>query len=250
MPNEKIALVTGSSKGIGGKIAYHLALSGYFVYLTYFQDRENGEKAVQKIEDSKHDAKLLQLNVRDEQSVKQVINQIKREKKHLNVLVNNAGIDISKKIEEVTFKEWKDVTETKINGNFLCTKYALPLMKKQDNANIIIIVSSLGDRPEPQFPAYCVGTAGTVAFMKMMALDLGKYNIRVNGISPGTTKTAMWDIESSADPKLWENFAKGNPLGRVPTTDDIAKVTMMIINDETKYLNGNIIYVNGGNHLK
>jgi len=83
----------------------------------------------------------------------------------------------------------------------------------------------------------------------MMAQQLGKYNIRTNGVAPGTTKTALWDKMGGADSKMWSNFAKNNPMKRISTPQDIALAVSMLINDKSKYLNGNIIYINGGSHL-
>jgi NAD(P)-dependent dehydrogenase (short-subunit alcohol dehydrogenase family) len=247
---KKIALVTGSSKGIGKAIAIRLAKEDYVVYITYMTDKSGGENVVQKIEELGGKAHLLKLDVRSEEEVKSAFNQIKQDYGRLNVLVNNAGIEISKEIEKVSFNEWKNVTETKINGNFLCTKYALPLLKNQENANLICITSNLGNKPDHKFPAYCVGTAGVIAFTKMMAVQLGKYGIRTNGISPGTTRTPMWDCMNGDNNSMWNDFAKNNPMERVSTPEDIANAVMMIINDESKYLNGNFIFVNGGGHLK
>ena len=246
----KIAVVTGSSKGIGRAIAKKLAQDDYVVYVTYKTGEKDGEKVVKEIKNNGGKAHLLKLDVCLEKDVKKAFEQVKKDYGYLNVLVNNAGIEISKKIEDITLKEWKMVIDTKIDGNFLCTKYALPLLKEKDNANLIIIVSSLGDRPDYKFPAYCVGTAGTIAFMKMMAQELGQYGIRTNAVAPGTTKTPMWDGLGGDDKKMWNIFAKSNPMGRVSTPEDIANAVLMIINDKSKYLNGNIIYVNGGGHLK
>lgn len=246
----KIALITGSSKGIGKAIAIRLAKEGYITYLTYCSDKKGGENAVQEIEGFGGKAHLLKLDVRSEEQVKSAFELIKKDYGYLNVLVNNAGIEIPNETEKVSFDDWKTVTETKIHGNFLCTKYAVPLLKNQENANLIIIISDLGNNPDPQFPAYCVGTAGVIAFTKMMAVQLGKYGIRTNGISPGTTRTSMWNSMNGDDDNMWNNFAKNNPMGRVSTPQDIANAVMMLINDESEYLNGNFIFVNGGGHLK
>lgn len=249
---KKIALVTGSSQGIGKAIGEKLAENGYITYVTYLNNKSKGEDVVLGITKKGGKAILVKLDVKSEESVKNVFKKIKDDFGQLNVLVNNAGIwELYKSIEAVSFKKWQEVVDTKINGNFLCTKYALPLMKNQENANLIIIVSSLGERPDPDYPAYCIGTAGTIAFTKAMAIYLGKYGIRTNAIGPGTTKTmGMWDASERANDEMWNNFAKNNPMGRVSTPEDIANATLMIINDESKFLNGNVIYMNGGSHLK
>lgn len=248
--NQKIALVTGSSQGIGKAIATELTTAGHTTYITYLKNKKKGEQTVEEIKKNGGKAILVKLDVKSENNVKEVFENISKEFGHLNILVNNAGIDISKDIEKLSFEEWNDVVDTKIDGNFLCIKYALPLMKHQDNANLIIIVSSVGDRPDPGYPAYCIGTAGTIAFTKAMALYLGKYGIRTNAISPGETRTSIWGTADGSNKELWKNFAKNNPMGRVSTSKDIANAVLMVINDKSKFLNGNIIYVNGGSHLK
>ena len=248
--SSKTALVTGSSQGIGKVIAIKLAENGYITYVTYLNNKSKGENTIAEIAKKGKKAILVNLDVKSEKSVKKVFKKISTDYGHLNILVNNAGIEIPTSIEKLSFKEWKDVVETKINGNFLCTKYALPLMKNQVNPNLIIIVSAIGDRPDPDCPAYSVGTAGTIAFTKAMALYLGKYKIRTNAIGPGTTRTAMWDSMGGDNDEMWEGFAKNNPMGRVSKPEDIANAVLMVINDKSKFLNGNIIYMNGGSHLK
>lgn len=245
----QVALVTGSSKGIGKATALRLAKDGYHVYVTYLTDEQGGNTTVQEIENNGGAGTLVKLDVRDEENIKNVFTQIKNNHGHLNVLVNNAGKEIPKKIEELSLEEWKTVIDTGIDGLFLTVKYGLPLMKHQENANLIIISSSLGSNPEPDYPAYCVREAATDAFAKMMALDLPQYSIRTNVVLPGTTRTNMWDTLGSDD-ALWEKLAKSNVMGRVSTPEYIANTISMIINDENKYLNGNFIYVDGGNHLK
>jgi len=238
---DKVALVTGSSKGIGKAIAKRLSKEGYFVYITYNTDKKGGESLVKEIGEKK--SSLVKLNVRDEAEVKATFKKVKKENYHLNVLVNNAGIEIPKRIEDLSLDEWNTVVETKINGAFLCTKYAVSLMKEQDNPNIINITSGLGSRPDPDYPAYCTGTAGLDALTTIFALDFSRYKIRTNAIAPGPTLTPMWDTMGGDDPKLWKKFAESNPLGRVSTPEDIAETVMIIINDKTKFLNGNTFFV-------
>jgi NAD(P)-dependent dehydrogenase (short-subunit alcohol dehydrogenase family) len=249
MKKVKTALITGSSQGIGKAIAEKLAENGYTVYITYHTNEKLGRAVAKKIAENGGNARLLKLDVRSEKSVKSAFECIKNDFGHLNVLVNNAGVHVPKNIETLSFKEWSSVVETKINGNFLSVKHALPLMKGQDNANVIVIASALGERPIPEDPAYSVGTAGTIAFMKSMALYLGKYGIRTNAIAPGPTQTALWKKMGGNDQKLWDIFAKNNPLGRVTKTENIGQAVLMLIEDKSNFLNGNIIYMNGGSHL-
>ncbi|MCL4364545.1 SDR family oxidoreductase [Patescibacteria group bacterium] len=245
----KTALITGSSQGIGRAIAIKLAMEGYTVFITYFRNKEKGERTIAEIKKKGGRCFLIKTNVCSEKSVKRTIEFIRKKTGHLNILVNNAGIEVPKTIEEVSLGEWNRVVDTKINGNFLCTKYAFPIMKNQENANLLIIVSSLGERPDYNYPAYSIGCAGTIAFMKMMAQQLGKFGIRTNAVAPGTTRTAIWDSMDGKNEAMWKKFAKNNPMSRISTPEDIANAVSMLINDKSLYLNGNIIYANGGSHL-
>ena len=141
---KKVALVTGSSQGIGKGIALKLAENGYITFVTYLKNKLKGENAAKEITKKGGIAELVKLDVKSEESVKKVFEKITNDYGSLNVLVNNAGIEVAKSIESISFDEWKDVVDTKINGNFLCTKYAIPLMKNQENANLIGIVSAVG----------------------------------------------------------------------------------------------------------
>ncbi len=247
---KKIILITGSSNGIGAGIAKHFGKLDYSVVVTYNQNKKDGEKVVDDIEKSGAKTLLLQLDVKDEESVGKALTSVEKEFGKLDVLVNNAAVDFATPFEECSFDDWREITRTKIDGNFLCTKYAIPLLKKSDNPNIIIIMSSLYEKVDPDDPAYCVGTAGTVAYLKCAALALAKYKIRANGIGPGETKTNNRYWRENGTEELWKEIESKNPFRRLTTPEDVAIATQMIVEDKTKFLNGNIIYVNGGGHLK
>lgn len=250
MKINKVILITGSSNGIGAGIAKYFGKLGYSVAVTYNKNKKNAEKVVQEIDKSGGTGKIFQLDVKDERSVKNVFNSVKKEFGKLDILINSAAVDFPTPFEDCSFDDWKEITRTKIDGNFLCTKYAIPLLKKSDNPNIIIIMSSMFERVDPDDPAYCVGTAGTVAYLKCVALALAKYKIRTNGIGPGETRTNSRYWKEVGNEEMWKELAAKNPLGRITTPNDVAIVAQMIVEDKSKFLNGNIIYVNGGGHLK
>lgn len=251
MNKQKVALITGSSSGIGAGIANVLALHGYEVIVTYKNHKQWAEDVVSHIKKNKGKAVIHELDVTDEDSVKQCFDFVAEEYGYLNVLVNNAAVDGIAPIEACTFDRWKMITRTKIDGNFLCTKYALPLLKKPGKADIIVIMSSLGVKADPDDVPYSVGTAGTIMFVKAMAKGLAKYGIRTNGIGPGETRTnnLYWKEAGLTTDEAWEKFAKENPLGRVSTPEDIGETALAIIENKTAFWNGNFIYVNGGGHL-
>jgi len=246
---QKVAIVTGSSKGIGKAIAIRLAKDGYFVYVTHFTDEAGGQDTVEKIKKNGGESSLQKLDVSNEDSVSHLIKLVEKEFGHLDVLVNNAERDISKKMEDSTFDDWKLAIDTKLHGAWLSTKYAISLLKKSENANIIMISSNADEGPGADILSYATATAALTSLTKSLAIHLPKYGIRVNAVMPGQTRTDNWgDLKN--DHELWQKFAKENPMGRVATVEEIADAAMLLINDPHKYLNGNFLFVNGGNHLK
>jgi len=252
MSNIKVALVTGSSEGIGAGIATLLGTKGYLTVVTYKTHKEEAEGVVNKIKSSGGNATAMQLDVTSEESVKNCFEFITKEYGQLDVLVNNAGVDGLSPIETCSFETWQAITRIKIDGNFLCTKYALPLLKKVEKSDLIVIISSLGDIPDPDDVAYSVGTAGAVCFVKTMAKALAKYGIRTNGVGPGAIRTNLgfWKEAGLDKDEVWDEFAQNNPLGRTATIEDVAQTVLAIVENPTRYWNGNFIYVTGGDHLK
>lgn len=251
MTKQKIALITGSSSGIGAGIAKTLAQHGYLVIVTYKDHKKWGEHVVASFNQYKGQSVLHELDVTNEESVKACFDFVAKEYGRLDVLVNNAAVDGVAPIEDCTFDTWKLMTRTKIDGNFLCTKYALPLLKIPGKADLIVIMSSMGERPDPDDVGYCVGTAGTISFVKAMAKGLAKYGIRTNGVGPGEARTnnGYWKDAGITSDEQWEKLAKANPLGRVTTPGDVGETVLAIIENKTGHWNGNFLYVNGGGHL-
>lgn len=249
MNKQKVALVTGSSKGIGKAIAQRLAKDDYFVYVTYYTDEKGGTDTAEKITKTGGKASLNKLDVSNEQSVVTIMKLIDKEFGYLDVLVNNAERDVSKPIEDSSFDEWQLAIDTKVHGAWLCTKYAIPLLKKSQNANIIFVSSNADEHPNPDVVTYAVAIAATNCFMRAMATHLPKYGIRVNAVMPGPVRTDNW-AELKEDDNFWEKISNENPMKRVTTTEDVADAAPLLINDPHKFLNGVQLFVSGGSHLK
>lgn len=244
----KTALVTGSSKGIGRAIAIKLGLEDYYTFVTYNSDEHGANETLKQIVQSGGQGEVINLDVTSAKSIDNLKKVISKHQ-HLDVLVNSAAIEIPKDFEDVSFDEYKKIISVKADGAFIITKTCLEFMKNID-ASIVNISSDLGIKPDYNYPGYCVSTAIIDCLTKMWAVGLAKYGIRTNAVMPTMTKTPMWDQLGGEDETMWESFAKNNPLGRVSTANDIAEVVYMIVNDKTKYLNGNFIYVDGASRLK
>lgn len=250
--NIKVALITGSSQGIGAGIAKLLGSNGYSTVVTYKSNKAKADEVVDFIKSDDGEAVALQLDVTSEESVKHCFEQVEAKYGKLDILVNNAGIDGLTPIETTDIDKFAAITRTKIDGNFLCTKYALPLLKKAGKSDVIVIMSDLGDKPDPEDVAYSIGTAGTVTFVKAMALALAKYGVRTNGVGPSATRTELgyWKEAALDTDEAWRQMASENPLGRVTTVEDVAQTVLAVVENPTQFWNGNFIYVTGGSHLK
>lgn len=245
---QKIALVTGSSKGIGKAIARRLAQENYTVIVTYHTDKAGGEETVKEIEKLGKEAYLCRLDISNETNVQEVMKSIEERYGHLDVLVNNAVRSIDKSIEESSFEEWKLGIDTKLHGAWLATKYALPLLKNSDNANVVFVSSNADDRPSSEILSYAVATGAINTLIKALATHLPSYGIRVNAVMPGQTRTDNWG-ELKNDDALWQQLAEQNPMKRVTMPEEVADAVLLLINDPHKFFNGNLFYVNGGGHL-
>lgn len=234
---QKVALVTGSSKGIGQAIAIRLAKDGYIVYVTYNRTREGGEDTVATIEKAGGKAILCNVDITRESMVEELFNDISKRFGFLNVLVNNAGLDVSKQIEKSTLAEWKLAFDTKVHGAWLCTKYAIPLLAKSDNPNIIVVSSTADKRPPADVLSYATATSAVNCLVKAWSVHLAEaYRIRVNAVMLGPTRTDNWgDLKN--DTEFWKKFAKDNPLGRVGTPEEAADAVSFLINDPHRFIN-------------
>ena len=246
---QKNAIVTGSSKGIGAAIAKRLAAGGYRVYVTYSTDRKGADEVARFIVDSGGSSEIARLDVRDPDSVSELFASVEQREGHLDILVNNAVQELSKPIDEATLDEWETVLDTKLVGAFLCTKAALPLFAKASSPSMIALSTFEAQQPGPEFVAYGVANAGIDAFVKAMAQFLPKFGARCNAVCPGPVPTPLWGPDES-NAELWADLDEKSPVGRSATPEDVAEIVHLIATESTRMLNGNFVYVNGGNHLR
>jgi glucose 1-dehydrogenase len=248
--DSRVAIVTGSSKGIGAGIALRLAQAAHSTYVTFLSDEAGAGRVATEIRDAGGVAHVAHLDVSSESSVKDLFAEVDRAYGKLDILVNNAARELSRPVAEQTIEDWRKVGEVKLDGAFLCTKAALPLFNRTRSASMIAISSYEAEQPSPDHPAYGVATAGLNAFVKAMALYLPKFGARCNAVCPGPVRTPLWTGEGYEDDALWERLAGENPVGRNATPDDVAQAVVMLATEPTRMLNGNFVYVNGGNHLR
>lgn len=187
---------------------------------------------------------FIKADISNEEDVYNMMNIIKNKFGKLDYLINNAGTNTDGLIEDINMTDFKNVINVNLIGKVICTKYAIPLLRKSDNSSIVNIASKLGTKPCEEASAYCVAEAGIINFTVVSALELSKYNIRVNAVSPGLTNTPLamagWTEEEIEQQK------KNNHLKRIGETIDIANTVLYLLSDKASYINGENINVNGG----
>lgn len=240
----KVALITGSTSGIGQQIAKQLLESGARVIINYAHNEENAQKTKELFENYSNETLFIKADVSNETDVKMMFEKIKEKFGSLDFVVNNAAYDRIYSIENLTAEEYRKELDVNVVARFLCIKYAIPLLKESEYPRVINIASRLGTKPMEDSLAYCTSEAATIMMTKCCALELSKYNIKVNTVSPSLTLTPL-AIQSYSDEEIEKTAAK-NPSKRLGKTSDTANLVLFLLSEEADYINGENINVNGG----
>ena len=246
----KVVIVTGGSLGIGRETCLLLAKEGAKVAVTDILDEE-GQELVEKIKQSSGVAKYWHLDVTDEKEVEKVYNEVFKEFGKLDATVNNAGIaGADKPTHELTENEWDKVMDVNIKGVFFCTKHAIPLMKESGGGSIINMSSIYGIVGAADLPPYHASKGAVRLMSKNDALIYGKDNIRVNSIHPGFIWTPLVQKLAEDSPDGVEAFRKHldslHPIGHVGESIDIANGVLYLVSDESKFVTGSELVIDGG----
>ena len=249
----KVAVVTGAGGGIGLAVVEILSAYGASVAMIDISDKT--EAKAKEMRDAGRNVEFYKCNITDEAEVKATIEAIVAKFGHINILHNNAGTTVRKTIDELTEKEWDFVLDVGLKGLFLVSKYVVPEMKKVGGGSIINTGSGWGLKGGDQAAAYCAVKGGIVNVTRAMAIDYGKYNIRVNSINPGDTVTPMmiqegWEtggIKSEADiDKFLESCGSDSPIARIGQPEDIANGVLFLVSDLSSWVTGSALVVDGG----
>ena len=246
MLQNKVAIVTGASRGIGLAIAQRFLREGASVM---FASR-SGKAPV--VEDSDHHERALSctVDVANEADVKAMVAAtMERFGPALHILVNNAGIQLGKTIETTTEAEWDEVMAVNLKGPFLCTKHALEPLRRAGGASVINIGSYDGFVADPQLAAYCASKGGVHALTRAIAVDHGAQGIRCNTICPGWIRTEMMQdyLQTQAqEGDAEQRILRQHPLGRLGEPRDIAALAAWLASDESSFATGQQYVHDGG----
>jgi 3-oxoacyl-[acyl-carrier protein] reductase len=240
---QKVALVTGGSRGIGKAIALRLAADGAYVVVNYAKNRAAAYEVVSAIEKAGGRAKAIGFDVSDFDKVQEEIENIVTEFGGIQVLVNNAGITQDTLIVRMKKDDWDNVITTNLNGVFNCTKAVARIMIKQRQGRIINLTSVVGEMGNSGQTNYAASKAGIIGFTKAAARELASRAITVNAVSPGFIET---DITQNLTDDLRKQYIERIPLLRFGSPEDVAGVVAFLASDEASYITGEVLRVNGG----
>jgi 3-oxoacyl-[acyl-carrier protein] reductase len=240
----RVAIVTGSSRGIGKAIAKLFAHEGARVVVNYSKSEKEALVVVDEIKREGGKAIHLQADVSKSDDVRRMVQRTVQEFGGVDILVNNAGVHFAKDFFDITEDEWNRTIDVNLKGAYLCSKEVAPIMIKQKRGRIINISSNSGEYHQSamRFVEYVVSKAGMNGLTRALALKLGPY-IRVNAILPGYISTEMVAHFTPEDEKMLMNETAVKRFGKV---EDVAYAALFLASDESDFITGELMFVTGG----
>ena len=242
MEENKVALITGGTRGIGKAIAKKFAENGYNLVINYVSENTNLEKLKNDI-NSKNEILFVRANVGDFESSEELVKQAVEKFGKIDVLVNNAGITRDNLIMRMKEEDFDNVININLKGTFNVTKNVVPYMMKKRNGKIVNISSVVGVSGNAGQCNYAASKAGIIGFTKSIAKELASRNILANCVAPGFIDTDMTEVLSDS---VKENINSQIPLKRMGTAEEIAKAVYFLAGEDNTYITGQVLNVDGG----
>jgi len=240
----KVAIVTGSSRGIGRAIALSLARDGADVVVNARVNLNRAEKVAREIESMGRKALVILADVSKKGDVENMVKQTLDEFGKIDILVNNAGIvGPTVPIQELSEEDWDRIISVDLKGTFLCCKAVIPHMISRRSGKIINMSSIAGKEGNANMTAYCAAKAGIIGFTKALAEEVAKYGIRVNCVCPALIET---ELVERMDPKQAEYLKSKIPLGRLGKPEEVAELVKFLVSDASDFITGQAFNITGG----
>ena len=240
---DKCALITGATRGIGKQIAITLAKQGYNIALNYRKENEELENTKKEIEEIGVQVLAVKGDVANFEECENFVKQVIERFGQIDVLVNNAGITKDMLLMRMKKEDFEQVIDTNLVGTFNVTKNVVPYMMKARSGRIINISSVVGISGNAGQTNYSASKAGIIGFTKSLAKEIASRNILVNAVAPGFIETNMTDVLKD---DVKQEIAKNIPLKRMGTAQDVSNVVKFLASDDSSYITGQVINVDGG----
>jgi len=246
---KRAAFVTGGASGIGLSISEHLARAGHSVTVADYNG-DGAEGAAKAIRDSGGRAIAVQVDVSDRSQVDKAVAVARGEFGPIGILVTSAAVSRREPFEMVSAESWQQVLAVNLTGTFNCVQAAISDMTEAGWGRVVLISSSSAQRGGSGMTHYAASKGGVIAFGKTLALEFAKRGVTVNNIAPSVVETPMVEQQRAAGTMpAAEVMARGVPVGRMGTGDDIAAACMYLVSEEASYFTGQTVSVNGGSFV-
>lgn len=245
---DRVAVITGGSRGIGRAAAERFAQMGTHVVVNYVSDRKAADATVASVQAKGVQGIAVQADISNLADAQRLIDETIRRFQRIDILVCNAGIWVGAPVEAISEDLWDKTLGINLKGTWSVCRAAIPHMKRQRFGRIVIVSSTAGQRGEANVSNYAASKGGQISFTKSLAPELGAYGINVNAVAPGWVDTDMTSGVLGNE-ELLAPINEEIPLGRVATADDIACPIVFLCSDWARHITGEILNVNGGSEL-
>ena len=254
---DRVAIVTGGGSGIGRASALYLAQQGAKLVVPDI-NLASAQETVELIKKDGGEAMAVQMDVTKKAEVQAMAAEVKKAYGRIDILLNNAGIDIKGLVSELPEETWDKIMSINLKGVFLCTQAVLPTMMEQKYGRIITIASMAGKTGEAYTSPYCASKFGVIGFNQCLALEVGKYQITANCVCPGPVETELiWNstamaakLKGMTPQEFFKSFfLDPTPLGRIAKPLDVAKAVAFLASDEAEFITGSTLNVSGGREM-
>jgi len=244
---DKVALVTGSGRGIGRGIALELARQGADLVVNFFRNRKPAEETVAEIEKLGRKALLVKANVGDIDGINDLFDQTEAEYGGLDIFVNNAASGFNRPVMEQKPKGWDWTMDINARAFLFCVQRAVKMMERRGGGHIVAITSPGGERVMPDYVVVGASKAALNSLTRYMAVELAEKNIRVNAVSPGVVATdVIQHFDSLSEEGILDKIAENTPAKRLVTPEDVAGVVTFLCSPAADMIRGQVITVDGG----
>jgi 3-oxoacyl-[acyl-carrier protein] reductase len=242
----QVALITGSSRGIGAVIATRLAAAGASVGINYRSNADDADVVIDRIRAAGGEALRVPGDVSDENAAEAVVKTTADRLGRLDILVNNAGINRDRLVMRMNAADWDDVLTVNLRGTFLPTRFALPLMVRQRYGRIVNVSSVVGLSGNPGQANYAASKAGQIGLAKAIAREMGSRNITVNAVAPGFIEADGGGMTGGMTAEQRGQVLSNIPAGRFGSADDVASAILYLVGPDAGYVNGQVLTIDGG----